>query len=115
MSDFLRRPAEFTDPTVYDAEIVDLDALEPQPLAYPPAIREPEPVALIIGEPRSGKPPLIPAPCFCENITPRGHGRIDGRRGFTCEEILAMRRDVEHYSVSAWLRAWRRLTGRGGA
>ena len=89
------------DSPVYDAEIIDLDALCPEPLQYPPAIREP--VA------------LIAAPCFCGNITPRGHGRIDGRRRFTCEEILAMRRDVEHYSVPAWLRAWRRLTRHGGA
>ena len=98
MSDFSRRQVEFTDPTVYDVEIIDLDALGPEPLKYPPAIREPEPERPV---------------CICENITPRGHGRIDGRPGYTCEEILAMRRDVEHYSVSAWLRAWRRLTGRG--
>jgi hypothetical protein len=96
MSDFLRRPAEFTDPTVYDAEIVDLDALEPQPLAYPPAIREPEPVAS----------------CFCGNVTDRGHGRIDGRPGYSCEEILAMYRDVELCSQPARRRFPFRLIGR---
>ena len=90
-----QRPVEFTDPVVYDAEIIDLDALCPEPLQYPPAIREPE------------RPE-----CICGNVTDRGHGRIDGRPGFTCEEILAMQRDVEMCSQPARPRFPFRLAGR---
>jgi hypothetical protein len=71
-------PDTTTDPpTVVDAELVDLDALTRQPLAYLPVL----------------------ATCRCGNVTDRGHGLIPGRRrAFRCDEVLAIRRRVEAHA-----------------
>ena len=92
-----QRPGGEPGPSVIEAEIVSLGALEPEPLKYPPAIWQPQ-LQL----------------CFCGNITDRGHGRVDGRPGFTCEQIREMRRDVE-LCQSARRRFLPWLTRRGGA
>ena len=55
-------------------------------LKYPPAIWQPQ-----------------QAPCVCGNATERGHGRTDGRPGFSCEQILEMKRDLERWSQPARL------------
>jgi hypothetical protein len=66
-------------------------------------------------------PPAVPASfvltaCRCGNVTERGHGAIDGRRGLTCDEVRAIRRRVEA-SAAQPRRAVRRLFRRirGGA
>jgi hypothetical protein len=68
------RPVQ--EPT-HHTELVDLDALTPQPLKYPPAI--PAPLVFIF--------------CVCgKNGTPYAHGLMPGRqRPFTCDEVLAIR------------------------
>lgn len=35
-----------------------------------------------------------PDACACGNGTPYGHGAVDGRRPFTCDEVLAIRARV---------------------
>ena len=90
-----RRPGGEPGPSVIEAEIVSLGALEPEPLKYPPAIWQPQ-----------------QALCFCGNITERGHGRTDGRPGYTCEQIREMQRDLERWSQPARRRFPLRLTRR---
>jgi hypothetical protein len=66
-------------------------------------------------------PPAVPASlvltaCRCGNVTERGHGAIGARRGFTCDEVRAIRRRVEARAAQphrAVRRLFRRI--RGGA
>jgi hypothetical protein len=73
-------------PTVLDAELVDLDALTPQTLQFPPVV----------------------ATCRCGNVTERGHGLIPDRTcQFSCDEVLAMRASVERHARGRVARLFR--------
>lgn len=71
-------PEGATDPTEPIVIDLPLELFAPAPLAGPTFSE------------------LVEADCYCGNVTARGHGMIPGRRrAFTCDEILAIRANVE--------------------
>jgi hypothetical protein len=86
-------------PEVVEGEAFPVDDLIPRELQFPPVTVGPTFVE------------LVEAGCVCGNATDRGHGAIDGRPGFTCDEIITMRNRHAFACLSPWQRLRARLRG----
>lgn len=80
---------------VVEGEVVDLDALSPQPLAHPPAVR-------------SQWPPNTWAWVSCRC----GKGSIEAHGGYSCDEIVEFRARIEFGRRPAIARLIARLRGK---